>query len=139
MKLRFLGTAAAEGWPALFCNCENCKKARALGGPDIRTRSQSLVNDDLLIDFPADTYMHVLQNGFDLSAIKIFLITHNHCDHFYPLDFGMRGGLFAHAQTVEKAKIVASEDGIAEFHRVNNGRFAEEIASQYTLIPIMNF
>ena len=30
MKVRFLGTAAAEGWPAVFCNCENCKKAAAL-------------------------------------------------------------------------------------------------------------
>ena len=30
MKFTFLGTAAAEGWPALFCNCINCKKAREL-------------------------------------------------------------------------------------------------------------
>ena len=50
MKLTYLGTAAAEGWPAVFCNCENCKEAARLGGRNIRTRSQALVNDDLLLD-----------------------------------------------------------------------------------------
>ena len=38
MKIRFLGTAAAEGWPAVFCACESCKRAERLGGKDIRTR-----------------------------------------------------------------------------------------------------
>ena len=32
MKLQYLGTAAAEGWPALFCNCSACIKAKELGG-----------------------------------------------------------------------------------------------------------
>ena len=32
MKIRYLGTAAAEGWPALFCSCPICTKARAEGG-----------------------------------------------------------------------------------------------------------
>ena len=56
MKLTFLGTAAAEGFPAIFCNCEYCKEARKLGGKNIRSRSQTLINDDLLIDLPADSY-----------------------------------------------------------------------------------
>ena len=51
MRLTYLGTAAAEGFPAIFCNCEYCNEARRLGGKNIRTRSQALVNDDLLIDF----------------------------------------------------------------------------------------
>ncbi len=38
MKLTYLGTAAAEGWPAVFCNCPCCRQARVLGGKDIRTR-----------------------------------------------------------------------------------------------------
>jgi len=139
MKLRFLGTAAAEGWPALFCNCENCKKAKALGGPDIRTRSQSLVNDDLLIDFPADTYMHVLQNGFDLSAIKIFLITHSHSDHLYPMDFGMRGDVFAHSQTVESVRFIGSADVIREFDRAVNGRISANTLAKFEFNSIKNF
>ena len=29
MKLKYLGTAAAEGVPAIFCECENCKERPA--------------------------------------------------------------------------------------------------------------
>ena len=76
MKIKFLGTAAAEGWPAVFCNCENCKKAASLGGKNIRTRSQILVNDDLLIDLPPDTYLHKLAHGLDLSKVSVLLVTH---------------------------------------------------------------
>jgi phosphoribosyl 1,2-cyclic phosphate phosphodiesterase len=86
MKITYLGTAAAEGWPAVFCNCKYCKKARELGGKDIRTRSQTLINNDLLIDFPSDTYHHVLMNNIDLSAVKYCFITHSHMDHFEPMD-----------------------------------------------------
>ena len=55
MKMTWLGTAAAEGWPAMFCRCPSCTESAKHGGKSIRSRSQSLVNDDLLIDFPADT------------------------------------------------------------------------------------
>jgi phosphoribosyl 1,2-cyclic phosphate phosphodiesterase len=50
MKLLFLGTAAAEGFPGLFCNCASCREARALGGKNLRMRSSLLINEDLLID-----------------------------------------------------------------------------------------
>ena len=92
MKVKFLGTIAAEGGPALFCNCAYCKEAQRRGGKDIRTRSQILINDDMLVDFPADTYMHKLQYNIDMSKIKYLLITHSHHDHFYPQDLFTRGG-----------------------------------------------
>lgn len=95
MKIKFLGTAAAEGWPAVFCTCENCRKAERLGGRDIRTRSQILVNDDLLVDLPPDTYLHKLAYGLDLSAVNTLLVTHSHMDHFYPMELSMRGGCYA--------------------------------------------
>lgn len=96
MKLTYLGTAAAEGFPAIFCNCKYCKEARALGGKNIRTRSQSLVNDDLLIDFPADTYHHFLENGIEGDKIKYLIVTHSHSDHLYPRDLFNRHGCYAH-------------------------------------------
>ncbi len=96
MKITYFGTAAAEGFPAVFCNCPHCKEARRLGGKNIRTRSQSLINEDLLIDFPADTYMHFLQNGIEGDKIAYLLCTHAHSDHFYPKDLFLRGGAFAH-------------------------------------------
>ncbi len=90
MKLTYLGTAAAEGWPAVFCNCEYCRKAKALGGKNIRTRSQAIINDDLLIDFPTDTYHHMFTNKLDISRVKHCFITHSHLDHFQPTDLFFR-------------------------------------------------
>ncbi|MBQ8605887.1 MAG: hypothetical protein IJ408_04050 [Clostridia bacterium] len=95
MKIKFLGTAAAEGVPALFCNCPACEHARKAGGKDIRTRSQALIDDCLLIDFPADTYMHVLQYGLKLHEINHVIITHTHSDHFYIDDIHMRSTGFS--------------------------------------------
>lgn len=86
MKIQYLGTAAAEGCPALFCQCETCKAARALGGKNIRTRSQAMIDGKLGIDFPADAYMHELLWGLDYSAVRHFIFTHAHRDHFYPQD-----------------------------------------------------
>ena len=51
MKIKYLGTAAAEGVPAIFCRCEVCRKSKAAGGRNIRTRSQSIIDDRLLLDF----------------------------------------------------------------------------------------
>lgn len=109
MKLKFLGTAAAEGVPAVFCNCDNCKRARSRGGKDIRTRSQILIDSDTLFDFPMDTYMHVLRYGLDLSAVKRVLISHAHMDHCYPQEFIMRGGPFAHALTEKYVEVICNE------------------------------
>jgi len=96
MKFTFLGTAAAEGWPGLFCECESCRKAKELGGKNIRTRSQAVIDHQLLIDFPADTYLHVLYHGLNLAKIKHCIITHDHSDHLYEEDFEMRRKRFAY-------------------------------------------
>ncbi len=94
MQLTYLGTAAAEGVPGIFCECENCVKSRKLGGRNIRTRSQSLVDDRLLIDFPPDTYMHFLNYDLPLTRIKHCLITHAHQDHLYAEELAMRAKWF---------------------------------------------
>ena len=66
MELKYLGTAAAEAMPATFCRCKYCIEARRLGGKNIRTRSQSLIDGELLIDLPADTYFHMSLEGYTL-------------------------------------------------------------------------
>jgi len=96
MKIKYLGTAAAEGWPGIFCPCLACKKARRNGGKDIRTRSSALINDSLMVDFPPDTYYHVINYGIELSELKYLVITHSHEDHFYPTDLTLRRSIFAH-------------------------------------------
>lgn len=86
MILKYLGTAAAEGIPAIFCPCAVCQTARKLRGKEIRTRSQAIVDQTLLIDFGPDTYMHGLKYSLDYSKIYACLITHAHEDHLYRPD-----------------------------------------------------
>ncbi|MDE2127598.1 MAG: MBL fold metallo-hydrolase [Armatimonadetes bacterium] len=110
MKITLLGTAAAEGWPGLFCRCAACKRAIELGGRNIRTRSSALVDDRLLIDFPPDTYLHVLQHHLDLTAVQAVLITHAHDDHFCVTELQYRGPYFVVDAWKDKLPIVGPID-----------------------------
>lgn len=96
MKLTYYGTAAAEGFPALFCNCDACNRARAAGGRNIRTRSQAMLDDRLLIDFCPDTMAHVSFYGLDLRNVTDCLITHGHSDHLFPDDMQYRMPCYSH-------------------------------------------
>ena len=104
MKLQYLGTAAAEGWPALFCDSESCRWARTAGGRNIRSRSQAMLDDRLLIDLPPDTYHHLLTNNIDISFIENLIITHAHEDHWYPWEVMYRSSAFANYQHPEDLK-----------------------------------
>lgn len=98
MKILFLGTAASEGWPAVFCKCDACMRARKLGGKNIRTRSSCIIDDIYMVDFPPDTYMHVLNNNLELDKVEHLFITHSHEDHYYPQDIQNRKEPYAHLQ-----------------------------------------
>ena len=109
MEIKYLGTAAAEAMPATFCNCKYCVEARRLGGKNIRTRSQSIVDGKLLIDLPADTYYHFLQNGIEGDKIEDLLITHSHGDHFYPTELYLRVPPFAHGMRAKELRLHAND------------------------------
>ena len=96
MKILYMGTAAAEGWPGLFCSCPICTHARKAGGRNLRTRTQALLDNDLLIDFPPDTYAHALQYGLNLGTVHTLLVTHSHMDHWFPTDLIHRHEHFGH-------------------------------------------
>jgi phosphoribosyl 1,2-cyclic phosphodiesterase len=81
MRITFLGTAAAEGYPNPFCRCANCQRARALGGPSLRKRSAALVNDDLLIDLGPDLISAAHLQDLSLAGVRYCLQTHAHADH----------------------------------------------------------
>lgn len=153
MEIQYLGTAAAEGWPALFCDCEICHKARELGGKDLRTRTQAIIDGTLLIDFPPDTYTHALKYSFNLGQIQHLLITHSHMDHFFPVELIHRHEHFGHNAkgmlhvygnaAVEKAFYdavlidrfkVHPLDGSVKFIRLEP--FADFMAEGYHIIPL---
>lgn len=85
MKIRFYGSSASEGVPALFCECEFCNKFRKIRGKNLRTRTCVQIDDNLLIDCSIDLYAQTLFRGLDMREITTMLITHSHQDHFLPI------------------------------------------------------
>lgn len=86
MKLLLLGTAAAEGWPAPYCDCASCETARRRGGVNLRSRSGALIDSDLKIDHNADTVLQMQRAGRSLVPVRTVLFTHQHSDHIIPLE-----------------------------------------------------
>ena len=76
-----LGTSASEGIPSAFCDCENCRKARAAKGKNIRTRTDFLIDEKNIIDFGPDIYAQVLREDIDLVNLENVFLTHFHDDH----------------------------------------------------------
>jgi phosphoribosyl 1,2-cyclic phosphate phosphodiesterase len=81
MKITFLGTSAANGFPEAFCKCQNCAGARVLGGTSLRKRSAALINDDLLIDLGPDIMAGSQMYANSLDDVQYCLQTHPHADH----------------------------------------------------------
>jgi len=90
MKIQYMGTAAAEGFPAVFCHCDACLKARQAGGKNIRGRSGALIDETMMIDFPPDIFFQSLRLGVDLGKIRSIVVTHTHSDHFCANELMMR-------------------------------------------------
>jgi phosphoribosyl 1,2-cyclic phosphate phosphodiesterase len=114
VRLTFLGTGAAEGYPALWCRCERCAVARSRGGRNLRFRSAALINDDLLLDAGPDLVASAVRLGLDLAPVQAVLVTHPHSDHLDPTVFMWRRRgfvttplpvlhLFGSARTLERA------------------------------------
>lgn len=105
MQIKYLGTAAYEGFPGMFCECEACQKATQLGGKNIRARSGMLINEQILMDFGPDMYLHKLRFGLDLSKVSDILITHSHSDHFVAWDIMIAAeGEYSHFSDAKKGK-----------------------------------
>lgn len=153
MEIQYLGTAAAEGWPALFCDCEICHRAREEGGKELRTRTQSLIDGKILIDFPPDTYTHALRHSLNLGKVQHLLVTHSHMDHFFPVELIHRHEHFGHnaegmlhvygneavekgfydAVLIDRFKVHPLDDSV-KFIRLEP--FAEFDAGGYHIIPV---
>lgn len=97
MKIKFLGTAAAEGFPAIWCECDTCRQARGNGGKDIRLRTSYLIDFDTIVDLGPDAFFQSFKYGIDLSRIDRIIYTHPHMDHLDPSLFIFRkDGCFSH-------------------------------------------
>lgn len=96
MKIKFMGTAAGEGWPGLFCKCDCCQKAWELGGKNIRKRTCTMIDENILIDFGPDMLSHVHNHKLSLTDLDAIIITHSHEDHLYPSDLSLARAPFGY-------------------------------------------
>lgn len=87
---KILGTAAAEGWPALFCSCDACLKARALGGKNVRRRTAYQIGETIHIDFGPDSFAQMIEFDLRYDLLQHLLVTHSHDDHLLPQEIMYR-------------------------------------------------
>ena len=151
MKIKYWGTAAAEGIPGIFCACPVCNEARVRGGRFVRARSQVVLDDELLIDFGPDTYLNSLKYGADISKLTDLLVTHTHMDHYYPADFLMRLRGFCNpmenacltvhgSPDIEAVAAVDWQSRGYDFQKVvDSGRIAFDVIKPYESREILGF
>ena len=109
MKITILGTAAAEGWPACFCRCDNCTRARAAGAKNIRKRSALRINDTIMVDISPDILAQCQQTGVDLFNLEHLFITHPHWDHLYAAELLWRRRHFSHPWDERRLHVYGGE------------------------------
>lgn len=110
MKIQVLGTSAAPVWPDIFSDSEYCVRIRKAGGKNIRSRSQSVIDDKHLIDFGPDNFYHSVKFNVDFSQIKDIFVTHSHEDHFNEneLEFASQG-CFAYESAYDVLNVYCNE------------------------------
>ena len=142
MEILYMGTAAEERIPAMFCHCELCQKALKLGGKDIRTRAQALIDGKLLVDFGSDTYDHFIREKRTLWDIQNILLTHSHPDHLTLEVFSSRCHWMSAATTkYDRINLYTSAGVIETIWRVVEARgMGKELIEKYwNFIPMHYF
>lgn len=122
MRIQILGTAAAEGWPGIFCGCDSCKKARELRGKDLRSRASIQIDNNYKIDLPPDTYYHNIRYNLDLSELKYLFFTHSHGDHFAPDEIEYTRSGFAYNLKNEPIHVYGNDKVIGTIQRRSERR-----------------
>ncbi len=152
MKWQYLGTAAAEGFPALFCQCEACRRARALGGKNLRLRAGLIVNDSAMIDYPPDVMTFSQRFGINFSLVRDLFVTHSHHDHFDSEDLSMRRNpvfcqlpderplnVYANRAVIERMRQYESEDMTAQYLRFTELEYFQSYTAEngavFTFLP----
>jgi phosphoribosyl 1,2-cyclic phosphate phosphodiesterase len=83
VRIFFLGTGAAEGFPAVFSRTPINLEALRRGGKNLRLRSGILLDEVIRVDLCPDALAQVHKYPhLDLAAIEHLLFTHSHDDHF---------------------------------------------------------
>jgi adenosylcobinamide kinase/adenosylcobinamide-phosphate guanylyltransferase len=111
MRIRMLGSGAADGWPNPWCGCASCAAALAQGV--VRGHASVLLDDRLLIDLGPEVPRAALRQGVSLAGVEAVLVTHRHGDHHAPAAWVWRSWAVAPAPLtlVAPPSVLADADG----------------------------
>jgi len=137
MKIRILGTSAAEGIPALWCDCERCKAAREAG--EKRMRTSTLIDGRLLIDLSPDALAQsqAIPDGF--SHVRDLLITHPHSDHLDVTEMHWLVHPFSRTRTQNPLRLHASQEAIDKVHAKTPAERFEGVMETFPVEPFEPF
>jgi adenosylcobinamide kinase/adenosylcobinamide-phosphate guanylyltransferase len=82
VRIRVLGSGAADGWPNPWCPCASCTAALAQGV--VRGQTSVLVDDRLLLDLGPTVGLAAARLGVSLQSVDTVCVTHRHVDHHFP-------------------------------------------------------
>ncbi len=125
MVFKVLGTAAAEGWPALWCTCDACREAARRGGRDVRRRAAYNIDGHIQIDFGPDALAQMWEFGLDYSALAHLFFTHSHEDHLYVPDLYYRRPGFAQLPPTSHLTIYG------------NQHVQEKLGTHFEILPLL--
>ena len=83
MRVRLLGTGAADGWPNAFCECASCRTA--IHTATLRSPTSALVDGTLLLDCSPETPRAALRYDGGLAGVTHVLITRVDPAHSVPM------------------------------------------------------
>ena len=94
-KIVVLGSAAAEGIPAIFCDCDTCRAAWENGGKDFRLRTSYQLGEFVRVDFGPDAMVQEMRYRLHSEKLRHIIVTHSHEDHFDTTLFNYRKKCFS--------------------------------------------
>ena len=130
-RLLILGSAAAEGIPALFCDCPVCRAAHALGPAGRRMRTSYNFGGEVQIDFGPDS-LQAWQAHYDvMRRMRHVIVTHAHEDHFQPTDFLYKDHGFARIPAIDAILTIhGTAPTLARFEAETCGFFGGTLAER---------
>jgi adenosylcobinamide kinase/adenosylcobinamide-phosphate guanylyltransferase len=82
VRIKVLGSGAADGWPNPWCQCTSCAAALAQGV--VRGQTCVLLDDRVLIDIGPTVGLATARLDASLREVDTVLVTHRHVDHHFP-------------------------------------------------------
>lgn len=139
--VQILGSAAAEGNPAMFCDCDVCRKSWQNGGKDIRMRTCYKLNDRVRVDFGPDNLAQEYKFQLHSERLEHLFFTHSHEDHMEEILISYRGAYFSHPVPGSVLKIYGSAQTVSSLEEMlRKFRYVKNMEDlQLELVPLEMF